>query len=173
MRSGWALMTPWPPLVTSRLERVMTGRTYSIVTGWKALREAWWPLGVAIAWVLLRSREVVDEFLDRPPGNPVTLRDVSAITAIWKFRHQLKPRFANSDAAERELLLRPGGSKFGGRGSLATVSRGSKRKKRDVLIPLSSVHCRPRTTRLVARRRFVSFQATGKASATLSCEAHS
>jgi hypothetical protein len=48
---------------------------------WLALREAWWPLAVAVAWVLLRSRQVVQRLLDRHPRKTIRFISVAICTA--------------------------------------------------------------------------------------------
>ena len=71
---------------------------------WLALREAWWPMAVAVAWVLLRSRPVVEQLLDRHPRKPITFTTVATYTAALKAGGQhTTPEFENSEAAFREL----------------------------------------------------------------------
>ena len=71
---------------------------------WLALREAWWPLAVAVAWVLLRSRPVVEQLLNRHSRKPITFRTVDIYAADLKAGGQhTTPEFENSDAAFDEL----------------------------------------------------------------------
>ena len=71
---------------------------------WLALREAWWPMAVAVAWVLLRSRPVVEQLLDRHPRKPITFTTVATYAAALKAGGQhTTPGFENSEAAFREL----------------------------------------------------------------------
>jgi hypothetical protein len=71
---------------------------------WLALREAWWPVAVAVAWVLLRSRPVVEQFLDRHPRKPITLTTVATYAAALKAGGQhTTPKLENSEAAFHEL----------------------------------------------------------------------
>ena len=71
---------------------------------WLALREAWWPMAVAVAWVLLRSRQVVEQLLDRHPRKPITFTTVATYAAALKAGGQhTTPKFENSEAAFREL----------------------------------------------------------------------
>ena len=71
---------------------------------WLALREAWWPMAVAVAWVLLRSRQVVEQLLDRHPRKPITFTTVDVYAAALKAggQHTI-PELENSEAAFREL----------------------------------------------------------------------
>ena len=69
-----------------------------------ALREVWWPLAVAVAWVFLRSQRVVEQLLDRHPRNPITFTTVATYAAALKAGGQhTTPKFENSEAAFREL----------------------------------------------------------------------
>jgi hypothetical protein len=71
---------------------------------WQALREAWWPMAVAVAWVLLRSRPVVEQLLDRHPRKPITFTTVDVYAAPLKAGGQhATPGLKNSEAAFREL----------------------------------------------------------------------
>ena len=71
---------------------------------WLALREAWWPMAVAVAWVLLRSRPVVEQLLDRHPRKPITFTTVATYAAALKAGGQhTTPKLENSEAAFREL----------------------------------------------------------------------
>ena len=71
---------------------------------WLALREAWWPMAVAVAWVLLRSRSVVEQLLDRHPRKPITFTTVATCAAVLKAGGQhTTPKFKNSEAAFHEL----------------------------------------------------------------------
>lgn len=71
---------------------------------WLALREAWWPMAVAVAWVLLRSRPVVEQLLDRHPRKPITFTTVATYAAALKAGGQhTTSKFKNSEAAFREL----------------------------------------------------------------------
>ena len=71
---------------------------------WLALREAWWPMAVAVAWVLLRSRPVVEQLLDRHPRKPITFTTVATYAAALKAGGQhTTPKFENSEAAFRGL----------------------------------------------------------------------
>ena len=71
---------------------------------WLALREAWWPMAVAVAWVLLRSRPVVEQLLERHPRKPITFTTVATCAAALKAGGQhTTPRLENSEAAFREL----------------------------------------------------------------------
>ena len=71
---------------------------------WLALREAWWPMAVAVAWVLLRSRPVVEQLLDRHPRKPITFTTVDTYAAALKAGGQhTTPEFKNSEAAFYEL----------------------------------------------------------------------
>ena len=71
---------------------------------WLALREAWWPMAVAVAWVLLRSRSVVERLLDRHPRKPITFTTVATYAAALKVGGQhTTPEFENSEAAFHEL----------------------------------------------------------------------
>ena len=71
---------------------------------WLALREAWWPMAVAVAWVLLRSRPVVEQLLDHHPRKPITFTNVATCAAVLKAGGQhITPKFENSEAAFREL----------------------------------------------------------------------
>jgi hypothetical protein len=71
---------------------------------WVALREAWWPMAVAVAWVLLRSRPVVEQLLDRHPRKPITFTTVDVCAAPLKAGGQhATPGLENSEAAFREL----------------------------------------------------------------------
>ena len=71
---------------------------------WQALREAWWPMAVAVAWVLLRSREVVEQLLDRHPRKPITFTTVATYAAALKAGGQhVTPALENSEAAFHEL----------------------------------------------------------------------
>jgi hypothetical protein len=101
MRSGWALATPEPLLATTRLRRVMTELHHITLMQWLALREAWWPISVAVAWVLLRDRSVVEQFLELHSYKPITFVDTFA--AFWKVGGGQPPQFANSKAAFRAL----------------------------------------------------------------------
>ena len=69
------------------------------------LREAWWPLAVAVAWVLLRSQQVVEQLLNRHSRKPITFTTVVVATAVALKaggQHTI-PKFENSDAAFDEL----------------------------------------------------------------------
>ena len=69
-----------------------------------ALREVWWPLAVAVAWVLLRSQRVVEQLLDRHPRKPITFTTVDIYAADLKASGQhTTPKFENSEAAFGEL----------------------------------------------------------------------
>jgi hypothetical protein len=71
---------------------------------WLALREAWWPLAVAVAWVLLRSRQVVEQLFERHPRKPITFTTVDVYAASLKAGGQhTTPELENSEAAFREL----------------------------------------------------------------------
>jgi hypothetical protein len=71
---------------------------------WLALREAWWPMAVGVAWVLLRSRQVVEQLLDRHPRKPVTFTTVATYAAALKARGQhTTPDVEDTEAAFREL----------------------------------------------------------------------
>jgi hypothetical protein len=71
---------------------------------WVALREAWWPMAVAVAWVFLRSRPVVEQLLDRHPRKPITFTTVDVHAAALKAGGQhTTPELENSEAAFREL----------------------------------------------------------------------
>ena len=71
---------------------------------WLALREAWWPMAVAVAWVLLRSRQVVEQLLDRHPRKPITFTTVATYAAALKAGGQhTAPNLENSEAAFHEL----------------------------------------------------------------------
>ena len=68
------------------------------------LREAWWPMAVAVAWVLLRSQQVVEQLLDRHPRKPITFITVAVCAAELKAGGQhTTPDFENSEAAFHEL----------------------------------------------------------------------
>jgi hypothetical protein len=69
---------------------------------WPALRETWWPLAVAVAWVLLRSRSVVEKLLALHSRKPITRLEVDLHVAAAR-ADGATPRFANSGAAFREL----------------------------------------------------------------------
>jgi hypothetical protein len=72
---------------------------------WLALREAWWPLAIAVAWVLLRSKRVVEQLLDRHPRKPITFTTVATYAAALKAGGQhTTPKLENCEAAFRELL---------------------------------------------------------------------
>ena len=69
-----------------------------------ALREVWWPLAVAVAWVLLRSQQVVQQLLDRHSRKPITFTTVAIYAAALKTGGQhITPKFENSEAAFDEL----------------------------------------------------------------------
>jgi hypothetical protein len=71
---------------------------------WQALREAWWPMAVAVAWVFLRSRQVVEQLLDRHPRKPITFTTVDVHAVALKAGGQYTtPKFKNSEAAFDEL----------------------------------------------------------------------
>src|SRR6476620_2992942 len=71
---------------------------------WNALREAWWPMAVAVAWVLLRSRQVVEQLLDRHRRKPITFTTIATYAAPLKAGgQQTIPEFENTEAAFREL----------------------------------------------------------------------
>jgi hypothetical protein len=71
---------------------------------WLALREAWWPMAVAVAWVLLRSRPVVEQLLDRHPRKPITFTTVDTYAVALKAGSQHPtPELENVEAAFREL----------------------------------------------------------------------
>jgi hypothetical protein len=75
------------------------------ITQWSALRQAWWPLAVAVAWVRLRSRSAVEQLLkDRHSRKPITFRIVDIWANILKVGGQhTVPEFENADAAFLEL----------------------------------------------------------------------
>jgi hypothetical protein len=67
-------------------------------------QNTWWPLAVAVAWVLLRSRQAVEQLLDRHPHKPVTFRTVDICAATLKAGGQHTTlELENSEAAFREL----------------------------------------------------------------------
>ena len=69
-----------------------------------ALREVWWPLAVAVAWVLLRSQQVVQQLLDRHSRKPITFTTVAIYAAALKAGGQhTTPKFENRAAAFDEL----------------------------------------------------------------------
>jgi hypothetical protein len=71
---------------------------------WLALRVAWWPMAVAVAWVLLRSRQVVEQLLDLHPRKPITFTTVAIYAASVKAAGQPAiPGLENSEAAFRQL----------------------------------------------------------------------
>ena len=75
---------------------------------WLALREAWWPMAVAVAWVLLRSRSVVEQLLARHLRKPITFTTVATCAAVLKAGGQhTTPKFKNSEAAFRKDLTTP------------------------------------------------------------------
>ena len=129
-----------------------------------ALREVWWPLAVAVAWVLLRSQQVVEQLLDRHSRKPITFTTVATYAADLKAGGQhTTPKFENSEAAFDELRhhLETGeieivgtpfvrvGDREGSLGSRWETSRRS-------LTP-RSVHLSPTTITEI----FVSSRATG------------
>lgn len=74
---------------------------------WLALREAWWPIAVAVAWVLLRNRAVVDQLLARHPRKPVTFTTVAVHAAALKASDKRPASdLRDSEAAFRELSHR-------------------------------------------------------------------
>ena len=61
-------------------------------------------MAVAVAWVLLRSRPVVEQLLERHPRKPITFTTVATCAAALKAGGQhTTPRLENSEAAFREL----------------------------------------------------------------------
>jgi hypothetical protein len=63
-----------------------------------------WPMAVAVAWVLLRSRPVVKQLLDRHPRKPITFTTVATYAAALKVGGQHPtPEFENTEAAFHEL----------------------------------------------------------------------
>ena len=61
-------------------------------------------MAVAVAWVLLRSRPVVEQLLDRHPRQPITFTTVDVYAADLKAGGQhTTPELENSEAAFREL----------------------------------------------------------------------
>ena len=105
---------------------------------WPVLREAWWPMAVAVAWVLLRSRAVVEQLLDRHPRRPITFAIVDVHAAALKVggQHTIS-ELENSEAAFRELryLLETGKIEIVGtpfvrisdlQGSSSRLERGSQ-----------------------------------------------
>ena len=67
------------------------------------LREAWWPLAVAVAWVLLRSQQVVEQLLNRHSRKPITFTTVATAAALKAGGQHTIPKFENTDAAFVEL----------------------------------------------------------------------
>ena len=88
-------------------------------------------MAVAVAWVLLRSRHVVEQLLDRHPRKPITFTTVATYAAALKAGGQhTTPEFENSEAAFHELrhLLETGeieivGTPFSRVGDLQGSSR--------------------------------------------------
>jgi len=71
---------------------------------WLALREAWWPMAVAVAWVFLRSRQVVEQLLDRHPRQPITFATVANYAAaLTAGGEHTTPDEENTEAAFRNL----------------------------------------------------------------------
>ena len=66
-------------------------------------REAWWPLAVAVAWVLLRSQQVVEQLLNLHSRVPITFRIVDIAAHLKAGGQHTTPKFENSDAAFDEL----------------------------------------------------------------------
>ena len=61
-------------------------------------------MAVAVAWVLLRSRPVVEQLLDRHPRKPITFTTVATYAAALKAGGQhTTPELENSEAAFDEL----------------------------------------------------------------------
>jgi hypothetical protein len=73
---------------------------------WLALCEAWWPIAIAVAWVLMRDRHALEQLLARHARKPITLISVATHAAALKISMPETTFHAESTDTAFQLLRR-------------------------------------------------------------------